>query len=133
MSLRRKTLKSRGSLERTPFSKSNLTTSLDPSKAKSPLKKGGKRIRARSEKTQRFYEEERIPFVKKFLSEHPNCEARLRGCQGESVDVDEIKLRSRGGDLVPTGEESNFRAVCRTCHSLITSRDPEAKSKGLVE
>lgn len=82
----------------------------------------------------KFYEEERIPFVVKFLSEHPTCEARLRGCGGESVDVDEIKLRSQGGALVPVGDDdSNFRAVCRSCHTLITIRDQEAKEKGFVK
>ena len=102
------------------------------------LKKGpplvsNKRLPQRSKKTAEFYVKERIPFVIKFLAEHPWCEARLRGCQGESVDVDEIRPRSRGGNLVPVdGDESNFRAVCRTCHTLITDRDPEAEEKGLL-
>ena len=92
-----------------------------------------KRLPQRSKKTAEFYENERIPFVIKFIAENPYCQARLRGCQGKSVDVDEIRLRSLGGNLVPVdGDESNFRAVCRTCHSLITDRDPEAEEKGLL-
>jgi len=100
---------------------------------KGPPLESNSRLPQRSKKTAEFYAKERIPFVIKFLADHPMCAANLRGCQGESVDVDEILPRSLGGNVVPIDEnDSNFRAVCRVCHTLITDRDPEAEKKGLL-
>lgn len=119
----------KASLKRTP---------LKPGQAletKKPLAGPTKRISKRSKKTQKFYEEFRIPFVIQFLEEHPYCEIRWdENCQGEAIDVDEIKLRSRGGAKVPQdGDPSNFQSSCRYCHEQKTTHPAEAKSRGLTK
>lgn len=144
--MRRKTLQSHVSLERTPFSRSSSTNILGRSKEPSssdpdspPTKKKEprpqKRIRARSKKTQVFYEEERIPFVIKFLEEHPICEVHWNDeCQGASVDVHEVQLRSRGGNKVPKeGETGQFLAVCRICHHYVTINPKQATARGFIK
>ena len=102
---------------------------------KKPLPSPTKRIKKRSEKTQKFYGEERIPFVIDFLARYPKCQVQWDGgCQVASVDVHEVSLRSRGGNLVPIdGDESNFLAVCRYCHRMIDMNKAEATAKGFIK
>ncbi len=82
----------------------------------------------------RFYREERVPFVKDFLGRHPRCQVVWdAGCTVDATDVHEITPRGRGGNLVPVdGDESNFLATCRSCHSRLTDNDAEAKERGLL-
>lgn len=118
-----------------------------------PLKSLGsrKRLRARSEETQRVYEEERIPFVIDFLERHPLCSFKLwihsttleesppldsqsravASCGRKAVDVHEIFPRGRGGNIVPIegqDEDKQFLALCRWHHQWITS-NPEASKR----
>ena len=80
---------------------------------------------------------ERRKIVARLLEERPACEAckSLAGYREERVytlrqsgDIHEIINRSQGGDIL---EESNLLAVCRTCHTWITSHPHEAQHVGL--
>jgi|ERR1035437_2203578 hypothetical protein len=62
---------------------------------------------------------ERREMVKQILHDRPNCEAGLEHCSGRSVDVHEVLNRSQGGPIVG-GAESDYRALCRDCHTYIT-------------
>jgi hypothetical protein len=99
------------------------------------------RLKARSKKMQKTYEEERIPFVIDFLERYPHCQLRLlvstpdgkvlSACTGLSEDVHEVVPRGRGGNIVPIeGDESNFAATCRHCHSWVTANPKEARRLG---
>jgi hypothetical protein len=122
-------------LRRSPLKiKTRLAPGNKPLETKKPLPSGTKPVKKRSSRMQRFYEEERIPFVIEFLADHPLCEIRWDdGCQGIAVDVDEIKLRSRERILVPKNRDfSNFQSTCRHCHIQKTSNPAEAKRRGLT-
>ena len=58
----------------------------------------------------------RQALVLKVLTERPECEVRVRGCEGRSVDVHDPRTRARGGSHL---DESNTLAVCRSCHEWI--------------
>jgi hypothetical protein len=88
-----------------------------------------KRLKARSDKTQKWYAEERIPFVISFLGEHPRCKARWEGCSGVATEVNELVLRSRGGSAV---EEENCVGLCHACHLLITQNPKRAHETGFA-
>jgi hypothetical protein len=68
--------------------------------------------------------------VKRILHDRPNCEAGLEHCLGRSVDVHEVLNRSQGGPIVG-GAESDYRALCRPCHSWITDHPKESYELGL--
>ena len=121
-----------------------------------PLKSLGsrKRLRARSEKQQRIYEEERIPFVIDFLARNPWCTFLLwvmpttldespsldmgllrhtMRCDKPAVDVHEIVARGRGGNIVPIDgqdEDTQFLGLCRDHHTYVTTHPAFAKSRG---
>ena len=121
-----------------------------------PLKSLGsrKRLKARSSKMQKKYEEERIPFVIDFLERHPWCVFRLwchpttleespplhtgmlrntTHCAKRSVDVHEIFPRARGGNIVPIegqNEDDQFAGLCREHHTFVTTHPKFAKAKG---
>ena len=123
-------------LSRRPLKKSGKALKVNtPLTTKKPLPSPTKGIKKRSDRTQLFYDEQRIPFVKRFLESHPYCQIRWDDqCQGIAVDVDEIKLRSRGGGKVPkNGDESNFLATCRICHTQKTVNPAEAKRRGFTK
>lgn len=81
-------------------------------------------MKARSSKQQRVYTEQRIPLVKKVLSDQPVC---IRCFRARSTDVHELKSRARGGSIT---DESNVVAICRACHNYITTHPAEAEAQG---
>jgi hypothetical protein len=120
-----------------------------------PLKSLGsrKRLKARSEKTDRLYQEERIPFVINFLERHPFCSFKLwvhgttleesphvdtitrnvTHCTRRAVDVHEILPRGRGGNIVPRegqNEDDQFMGMCREHHDYVTTHPAFAKLRG---
>lgn len=121
---RRKPLKSKkGLISRTTI---HARTTL---KSKKGLK-ATKSLQPRSEKMKKIYEK-RSKFVERFLREHPNCNAKWDSkCTGRSVDVHEILPRGVGGKIIDS-DESNFMAVCRYCHTMITDNPKEAHERGL--
>jgi len=83
------------------------------------------------------YKNERIPLVKKLLSERPYCEAcpifakhdgLVAYARRQSVDVHELVRRSQGGSIT---EESNLICVCRPCHRRIGENPGLAFELGL--
>ena len=89
-----------------------------------------KSLQPRSVKMKKLYEARR-PFVAKFLKKHPVCQAYWDDqCTITSVDVHEIIPRGVGGKIVD-GDKSNFMAVCRYCHTMITDNPKKAHEKGL--
>lgn len=87
------------------------------------------RLKPRSKKMQEAYKE-RIPFVKKFLAEHPKCQAYWDdNCFEWASDVHEVVPRGVGGAIV-SDDESQFMAVCRYCHTMITQFPQEAHRRG---
>lgn len=83
-------------------------------------------MRRRSKKTQRVYEEERIPLVQELLSKHPSCSARLKGCTRRATQVHEVKSRGRGGSIV---NPENCVTLCDSCHRYITAHPKWAKEQ----
>ena|ERR1039458_6725212 len=118
---------------------------------------GGGKIAPRSKKMQKFYEEERIPFVQDFLARHPWCAFRLwlhpttleesprfdsrigryvTRCTKRAVDVHEIWTRGRGGNIVPIegqDEDEQFLGLCREHHGWITTHSKESKKLGYTK
>jgi hypothetical protein len=64
---------------------------------------------------------------KKFLEDHPVCEARLEGCTVEANQVHHKKGRI-GGDFL---DVKDFLAVCYSCHSVIEREPLKAKQLNL--
>ena len=64
-----------------------------------------------------------------FMENHPYCEARLPECKIQSQDLHHRAGRS-GQRLI---DESNFMAVCRSCHSFLHDKmsASEARERGL--
>jgi len=81
-------------------------------------------VRHRSRKQQQVYREQRIPLVKKVLEDQPVC---IRCFRAPSTDVHELKSRARGGSIT---DESNVVAICRNCHTWITTHPAEAEAAG---
>lgn len=58
------------------------------------------------------------------------CEARIPGvCSVQATDVHEVLTRARGGDIL---DEDNCLALCRVCHSYITTHPNFAASHGFT-
>lgn len=94
----------------------------DTLRRKTPLKN-------RSAKTTRRYIERRA-LVAALLTDRPWCEIRWdTGCQGRAVDVDEIKSRGRGGDIL---DPSNLQTACRYCHGRKHTEPAEAAARGVA-
>lgn len=88
-----------------------------------------KSLQPRSKKTKKLYKE-RSKFVERFLKEHPKCMAYWDdNCFERSVDVHEILPRGVGGKIL-SEDESEFMAVCRYCHVMITENPKEANRRG---
>jgi thymidine kinase len=76
---------------------------------------------------------ERRPFVAEFLANNPRCEIFWdSNCTQRSVDVHEVIARGVGGDIVG-GDLSNYKAVCRYCHTMITNNPKEAQERGFIK
>jgi len=107
-----------------------------------PLKRSSKQmkrtpLKKRSEKRASVYKDERIPLVKKLLSERPYCEAcpvfaahdgLVTYVRKKSVDVHELVRRSQGGSIT---DIENLMCVCRSCHRRIGENPELAFSLGL--
>ena len=104
-------------------------------KRRTGMKPGGQlarrsRIRSRSPRTARVYQQERRPLVARLLAERPWCEIRWdRGCQGQSADVHEPRMRSRGADIC---DPAGCVTACRHCHDQVHANPAAATEKGLM-
>jgi 5-methylcytosine-specific restriction protein A len=58
------------------------------------------------------------------LEERPVCE---RCHQARSEDVHELLSRARGGSIL---DESNLAALCRPCHTWVTTHPTAATAEG---
>lgn len=63
----------------------------------------------------------------KYLQHHPYCEAHLPGCQINASDIHHTA--GRVGNLLL--DDTQFLAVCRTCHGWIETNHVDAKLLGL--
>lgn len=93
---------------------------------RTPLNRTG-RLRPRSSKVSETYRKERIPLVIALLEERPVCE---RCTSARSTDVHEIKSRARGGSIT---DIDNLAALCRPCHSWITTNPRLAHAEGWLK
>lgn len=97
-------------------------------------KERSKPMRRRSVKMAAEYVKRRA-FVAKYLADNPLCMAHLsRDCTGIAVDVHEVIRRSHGGALYPGQEgkrETQYMALCRACHDLITTNPRVARAFGM--
>lgn len=93
-------------------------------------------MRHRSKKKEAEYRLRR-PLVERLLQERPLCEACaiLAVYQEKSVyvlrnsqDIHEIMPRSAGGSIL---DEKNLLALCRPCHTFVTTHPLEAGNMGL--
>ena len=93
---------------------------------KSPLKRPTKKIKTVSKKRakqNRAY----TPLKKKYMEDHPLCEAKMIGCTGRATDLHHVAGRA-GKNLLLT---EHFRALCRNCHDLLEVKDKKARKAGL--
>lgn len=112
-----------------------------PPKRKKGMKRTG-RLRPRSEKTQKRYEEERIPFVREMLERYPVCyvcerpelDVPVKGTWWAD-DVNEIRPRGRTGGVHGDDwlKEENIHTLCRIHHTWVTDNPGPAALRGLVE
>ena len=84
-------------------------------------------IRKRSQKMTKLYKDQRVPLVKRLLSENPTCQKCF---SARSQDVHEVKSRARGGSIT---DIKNLRCLCRPCHNWITSHPEEAHAQGWLK
>jgi len=113
-------------VKRTPLKRGNSQL------ARTPMSRGSKPIPARSKKTAKIYKEERIPFVKRILSERETCER----CQSNpATEVHEILTRGRSGGVKGTAwlEDENVAALCWECHRIVTLDTDTAEDDGWVK
>ena len=80
-------------------------------------------MRFRSRKQQRIYVERR-KLVAELLDTYPVCQ---RCYSARSVDVHELLSRARGGSIL---DPENLAALCRPCHSFITTNPRIAEETG---
>lgn len=109
---------------------------------RTPLRRGRKPIRARSDKREAIMLERRV-FVDRILHQRQWCEAHpvLRDLalvagplRAQSVDVHELVRRSQGSPIVPSQglADDDVLALCRPCHDWVTTHPREAVSLGLA-
>ena len=84
-------------------------------------------LKKRSKKMAKIYAQERVPLVKRLLSERTLCE---RCEQKRSQDVHEIKSRARGGSIL---DESNLACLCRPSHNWVTGNPEQAHKEGWLK
>lgn len=63
-----------------------------------------------------------------YLKEHPKCEMRLIGCEGDSIEIHHCSGRGMYLNVVST-----WKATCRHCHTKLHDKlsAQEAREKGL--
>jgi len=92
---------------------------------RTPMKRGTKPMAQRSKKRISEYagKDGRAAYVAQVLELYPRCQIASVMCAGESVDVHESILRSRGGAIVPgpkaEAQGQRFFAICRDCHNWV--------------
>lgn len=64
-----------------------------------------------------------------FKEAHPNCEARLEGCEGKTTEVH----HKAGRENYMLIDAREFLAVCSKCHRWITDHSKEAIEMGLCK
>jgi len=80
-------------------------------------------IRKRSKKTAKLYRDQRVPLVKRLLSEIFDCER----CGQRSQVVHERLTRARGGSIT---DPSNCVVLCNPCHDWIHAHPRQATQEG---
>lgn len=81
-------------------------------------------IRHRSAKREKIYTQHRRKIVADLLQAIPICQ---RCNRTPSQDIHELKSRARGGSII---DHENLVAVCRPCHTWITSNPKMALEEG---
>jgi len=84
-------------------------------------------IRQRSVKREKLYADHRRKIVAEMLSEIPVCQ---RCNKAASQDIHELKSRARGGSII---DRNNLVAVCRSCHTWITTNPKAAAESGWLK
>lgn len=155
--LKQTPLKNNGKpLKQTPLKGGNKLLKQTPLKGggkpmkQAPLKGGGKPLappkkpmKPRSDKTTKKYREERIPLVKRLLSERPWCQACVVFADVDGVvwfrprpsrDLHEIKSRGRTGGVNSDEwlDPENILCLCRECHTRITDNPKQAGELGFL-
>lgn len=116
-------------MKRSPLNRKKELKARKPLESKAAPLSLRKPLKARSKKMENLYKDRR-EFVAKFLSERPVCEANWDDkCAGQSVDVHEVVPRGVGGKIV-SEDLTQFMAVCRYCHIMITTEPAEAHRRG---
>lgn len=82
-------------------------------------------MRFRSRKREALYRKRR-PLVEQLLAEFPICQ---RCGTNPSQDIHEVVTRARGGSIL---DRKNLRAICRSCHTFITTHPAQAEAEGLM-
>jgi len=106
---------------------------------RTPMKRGTKRINARSAGRVKAYAgaDGRAQFVAATLAARPRCEVETPVCTGVAVDVHESILRSRGGAIVPgplaDAQGQRFFAICRDCHTHVHANRPWSEERGYLD
>lgn len=80
-------------------------------------------VKYRSRKMEAKYRERRS-LVAQMLEDKPVCE---RCSAARSTDIHEVVSRARGGSIL---DPRNLVALCRPCHSWITTHPAEAHAAG---
>ncbi len=74
---------------------------------------------------------ERKRMVERLADERVICEATIPEiCSGVPSDIHEIKTRGRGGNY--WNDQENVLALCRPCHSFITTNPKWSLANGFV-
>lgn len=117
-----------------------------PLQRKTPLRSGSSQLKRtgrlafRSKKMAAIYVLRR-PLVERLLAERPLCEGcalwaeydgKVTFAQQRSVDIHEVLSRARSGDPGRLLDESNLKALCRTCHDRIDRQSEAAEELGLL-
>ena len=64
-----------------------------------------------------------------FMTEHPHCQAKLKGCTGNATEVHHMKGRG-----IHTNDISTWCSICRNCHHFIHNVSPElARELNLIQ
>ena len=108
-----------------------------PLKSNKPLSRGSSTLKRtplkyRSDKTQKLYQEKRIPFVIYLLDKYPKCQICLTR---KSIDIHEVQSRGRTGGVNSQEwlEEDNCLAICRVCHNKIGEMPKWAEEMGYLK
>ena len=89
------------------------------------------KLKFRSKRMEEIYVE-RKKLVKEILQKKPRCEIAWDSqCNREAIEVHERLARSLGGKIIG-GNEADYIATCRYCHTMVTDNPAEAHKRGWV-